>query len=148
MTGETGAPPFVRIISKYLSMKNFFLTPEQYGTLKARYAKFNEPWTADEADELRRMAEDGISRDEMSQQLGRTPNAVKMKLQSLGLYVPKPAAKPWTDEDDDALVRQYIAGAPFSELATAFGRTENAIISRLVRLRAGLRTDDRSVEPE
>ena len=129
-------------------MKSFFLTPEQYGTLKARYAKFNEPWTADEADELRRMAEDGISRDEMSQQLGRTPNAVKMKLQSMGLYVPKPAAKPWTHEDDAALVRQYIAGAPFSALAAAFGRTENAIISRLVRLRAGLRTDDRSIEPE
>ena len=122
-------------------MKSFFLTPEQYGTLKARYAKFNEPWTADEANELRRMAEDGVSREEMSQQLGRTPNAVKMKLQSLGLYVPKPAARPWTEEDDASLVRQYIAGTPFSELAAAFGRTENAIISRLVRLRAGLRTE-------
>ena len=129
-------------------MKSFFLTPEQYGTLKARYVKFNEPWTADEADELRRMAEDGISRDEMSQQLGRTPNAVKMKLQSMGLYVPKPAAKPWTAPDDESLVKQYLEGATFSALAAAFGRTENAIISRLVRLRAGLRTDDRSIEPE
>lgn len=123
-------------------MKSFFLTPEQYGTLKARYAKFNEPWTADEADELRRMAEDGVSREEMSQQLSRTPNAVKMKLQSMGLYVPKPAAKPWTTDDDAALVRQYLAGASFADLATAFGRTENAIVSRLVRLRAGLRTED------
>ena len=123
-------------------MKSFFLTPEQYGTLKARYAKFNEPWTADEADELRRMAEDGISRDEMSQQLGRTPTAVKMKLQSMGLYVPKPAAKPWTADDDTALVRQYLAGASFTDLAAAFNRTENAIVSRLVRLRAGLRTED------
>ena len=128
-------------------MKSFFLTPEQYGTLKARYAKFNEPWTADEADELRRMAEDGVSREEMSQQLGRTPNAVKMKLQSLGLYVPKPAARPWTEEDDAALVRQYVGGASFSELAAAFGRTENAIISRLVRLRAGLRTENTADGP-
>ena len=72
-------------------MKSFFLTPEQYADLKGRYAKFNEPWTADEAEELRQMAADGVSREEMSAQLGRTPNAVKMKLQSLGLYVPKPA---------------------------------------------------------
>ena len=74
-------------------MKSFFLTPEQYSDLKGRYAKFNEPWTADETEELRQMAADGLSRAEMSAQLGRSPNAVKMKLQSLGLYVPKPAAR-------------------------------------------------------
>ena len=122
-------------------MKSFFLTPEQYSDLKGRYAKFNEPWTADEVEELRQMALDGVSRTEMSAQLGRTPGSVKMKLQSLGLYVPKPAARPWTAEDDAALVRQYCAGAGFQALAAAFGRTENAIISRLIRLRAGLRTD-------
>ena len=119
-------------------MKSFFLTPEQYGDLKGRYAKFNEPWTEDETEELKQMAADGVSRADMSQQLGRTPNAIKMKLQSLGLYVPKPAARPWSADDDASLVRQYLAGASFSTLATAFNRTENAIISRLIRLRAGL----------
>jgi hypothetical protein len=126
-------------------MKSFFLTPEQYGDLKGRYAKFNEPWTADETEELRQMALDGVTRAEMSAQLGRTPNAIKMKLQSLGLYVPKPAARPWTDLDDAALVQQYRDGASFATLAATFGRSENAVISRLVRLRAGLlpETDDR-----
>ena len=119
-------------------MKSFFLSPEQYEALKGRYAKFNEPWTAEEADELKQMAADGVSRADMSQQLGRSPNAVKMKLQSLGLYVPKPAARPWTAEDDASLVRQYLAGDSFAALAAAFGRTEGAIISRLIRLRAGL----------
>ena len=119
-------------------MKSFFLSPEQYEALKGRYAKFNDPWTAEEAEELQRMAADGVSRADMSQQLGRSPNAVKMKLQSLGLYVPKPAARPWTPEDDASLVRQYLAGASFAALAADFGRTENAIITRLIRLHAGL----------
>ena len=119
-------------------MKSFFISPEQYGDLKGRYAKFNERWTAEDTEELKQMAADGVSRADMSQQLGRTPNAIKMKLQSLGLYVPKPAARPWSADDDASLVRQYLAGASFSTLATAFNRTENAIISRLIRLRAAV----------
>ena len=122
-------------------MKTFFLSPERYDDLKGRYGKFNEPWSSDEVDELRRMAADGVSRAEMSEQLGRTPNAIKMKLQSLGLYVPKPAARPWTDLDDDALVKLYREGASFTTLAATFSRSENAIISRLIRLRAGILPD-------
>ena len=122
-------------------MKSFFLSPEQYSDLKGRYAKFNEPWTADETEELKQMALDGVSRTEMSAQLGRTPGSVKMKPQSLGLYVPKPAARPWSSEDDAALVRQYCDGASIATLAAAFGRTETAILRRLILLRAGLRAD-------
>ena len=127
-------------------MKSFFLTPEQYADLKGRYAKFNEPWTADEAEELRQMAADGVSREEMSAQLGRTPNAVKMKLQSLGLYVPKPAARLWTPEDEHLLVKLYREGISFAELAAAFGRTEGAILSRLIRLRASVLPDTAPAE--
>ena len=119
-------------------MKSFFLTPEQYADLKGRYAKFNEPWTADETEELKQMALDGVSRTEMSAQLGRSPNAVKMKLQSLGLYVPKPAARPWTPADETELVRLYREGVPFATLAAAFGRTENAILRRLILLRPAI----------
>ena len=119
-------------------MKSFFLTPEQYSDLKGRYSKFNDPWTAEETEELKQMAADGISRADMSAQLGRSPNAIKMKLQSLGLYVPKPAARPWSADDDASLVRQYLSGASFATLATTFGRTENAILKRLILLRAGL----------
>ena len=122
-------------------MKSFFLSPEQYSDLKGRYAKFNEPWTAEEAEELKQMALDGVSRAEMSAQLGRSPNAIKMKLQSLGLYVPKPASRPWTPGDEAELVRLYREGVSFAELAAAFGRTEGAILSRLIRLRAAVLPD-------
>ena len=127
-------------------MKSFFLTPEQYADLKGRYAKFNEPWTADEAEELRQMAQDGVSREEMSAQLGRTPNAVKMKLQSLGLYVPKPAARLWTPEDEHLLVKLYREGISFAELATVFDRTEGAILRRLILLRAAILPDSALAE--
>ena len=119
-------------------MRSVFLSPDQYNDLKGRYAKFNEPWTADEVEELRRMAADNVPRADMSEQLGRTPNAIRMKLQSLGLYTPKPAAKPWTNLDDDALVKLYREGASFTTLANTFNRSENAIITRLIRLRAGI----------
>lgn len=123
-------------------MKSFFLTPEQYSDLKGRYAKFNEPWTEDETEELKQMAVDGLPQKAMAEQLGRTPNAVKMKLQSLGLYVPKPAARPWTEEDQEALVKQYREGASIATLATTFNRSENAILRRLILLRAGLRPEE------
>ena len=127
-------------------MKSFFLSPEQYADLKGRYAKFNEPWTADEAEELRQMAADGITRAEMSAQLGRSPNAVKMKLQSLGLYVPKPAAKPWMPADEAELVRLYREGVSFADLAAVFGRTEGAILRRLILLRAAVLPDSAPAE--
>ena len=127
-------------------MKSFFLSPEQYADLKGRYAKFNEPWTADEAEELRQMAADGITRAEMSAQLGRSPNAVKMKLQTLGLYVPKPAAKPWTPADEAELVRLYREGVSFADLAAVFGRTEGAILRRLILLRAAVLPDSAPAE--
>ena len=119
-------------------MRSVFLSPDQYSDLKGRYAKFNEPWTPDEVEELRRMAADNVPRADMSEQLGRTPNAIRMKLQSLGLYTPKPAAKPWTPLDDDALVKLYREGASFTTLSSTFGRSENAILKRLILLRAGI----------
>lgn len=87
----------------------------------------------------------------MAEQLGRTPNAIRMKLQSLGLYVPKPAAKPWTPLDDDALVKLYREGASFTTLSATFNRSENAILSRLIRLRAGIlpdRSEETRPDPE
>jgi len=118
------------------------MTPEQYEAMKLRYAKFNEPWSHDEVAELRRMAADDLPRSVIAAQLGRSPNAVRMKLQSLGLYVPKPAVRPWTDLDDDAIVELYRSGASFATIASTFGRSENAVIKRLVYLRAGLMPEE------
>ena len=95
---------------------------------------------------LRQMAADGVTRADMAAQLGRSPNAIKMKLQSLGLYVPKPAAKPWTPEDEHTLVKLYRDGISFAELAAVFGRTEGAILRRLILLRAAILPDSALAE--
>lgn len=118
--------------------RTLFLPPEEYDRLKAVYPKFNEPWQPDELEELKSMAADKVSLKEMSNQLGRTANSLKMKLKSLGLYEPRPAPKPWEEDDEKQLVQLYNDGVPFAEIAERFGRTESAIVSRLVKLRVNL----------
>ena len=116
-------------------MRTFFLPPEAYEQMRERYARFNEPWTSDEEEELRALAAGNVSRDVMARQLQRTPNSIRMKLKSMGLSEPKPAVRPWTEADEDALVSRFLEGATFARLAEDFGRSEKAIVSRLVRLR-------------
>ena len=118
---------------------NTILTTEKYGELKSRYPRFNEPWSQQETEHLREMAENDIPYAQMAQELERSTNSIKMKLKSLGLYSPKPSPTHWTEEDDRHLVDYYLKGHSFETLSCIFGRSENAIITRLVRLRAGLR---------
>ena len=118
--------------------RTLFLPPEEYDRLKAAYPKFNEPWQTDEMEELKSMAADKVPLAEMSSQLGRTVNSLKMKLKSLGLYEPRPAPRPWEDGDEKLLVQMYNDGVPFEEMAEHFGRTQGAIVSRLVKLRVNL----------
>ncbi|MBO7117294.1 MAG: hypothetical protein J6V81_01300 [Bacteroidales bacterium] len=120
---------------------NTILTPEKYGELKTRYPRFNEPWSDEETKELEEMYSYGLAISDMAEHLGRTPNSVRMKLKAIGLYTPKPAPRPWTEEDDKHLVALYLEGRSFQDLAGIFFRSEKAVISRLVRLRAGLRPE-------
>ena len=115
-----------------------FLPLEEYNRIKSQYAKFNEPWQSSEVDELRMMTTDGIPLGNIALQLQRTPNSVKMKLRSLGLYTPKPASKPWSTDDEAKLVQLYNDDVPFDQIAEVFGRSVRAIISRLVYLRVKL----------
>ena len=115
-----------------------FLPIEEYNRIKSQYAKFNEPWQASEVDELKTMTADGVPLGNIALQLQRTPNSVKMKLRSLGLYTPKPASKPWSTDDEAKLVQLYNDDVPLDQIAEVFGRSVRAIISRLVYLRVKL----------
>lgn len=115
-----------------------FLPIEEYNRIKSQYAKFNEPWQSSEVEELRMMTTDGIPLGNIALQLQRTPNSVKMKLRSLGLYTPKPASKPWSTDDETKLVQLYNDDVPFDQIAEVCGRSVRAIISRLVYLRVKL----------
>ena len=115
-----------------------FLPIEEYNRIKSQYAKFNEPWQSSEVEELRMMTADGVPLGNIALQLQRTPNSVKMKLRSLGLYTPKPASKPWSTDDEAKLVQLYNDDVPFDQIAEVCGRSVRAIISRLVYLRVKL----------
>ena len=115
-----------------------FLPIEEYNRIKSQYAKFNEPWQSSEVDELKTMATDGAPLGNIAIQLQRTPNSVKMKLRSLGLYTPKPSSKPWSSDDESRLIQLYNDEVPFEEIADEFGRSVRAVVSRLVHLRVKL----------
>ncbi|MBO7544267.1 MAG: hypothetical protein J6T02_01655 [Bacteroidales bacterium] len=115
-----------------------FLPEEEFAKMKAVYARFNDPWTKDEVEELKEMTAASVPLQDIAAHLQRTPNSLKLKLQGLGLLVKNPAAKPWTPEDDDALVKLYNDGAAFPAMAEHFARSERAVIARLVKLRADL----------
>ena len=102
--------------------KTCFMADEDFMKIRSVYARFNEPWTEDEVDELKTMFADGVPMEDLASHLQRTPNSLKIKLQSLGLLEKKPAAKPWRPEDDDALVRLYNDGVGFDDMAGRFGR--------------------------
>ena len=115
-----------------------FMNPDDYSRMKEKYPKFNEPWTADELEELEAMARDKVALDAMAESLQRTKNAIRMKLKGLGLWEERPRALPWTEEDDKLLIERYEAGDALDVLATGLDRSERAIVSRLVKLRLSL----------
>lgn len=118
--------------------KTAFLDQEHFDRIKSQFAKFNEPWGDDEIEELKSMAADCIPIKDMSGQLQRTPNSIRLKLKALNLYVPPAAPRLWKPEEDRDLVSSYSEGKPFEEMAERFGRSVDAIVSRLVRLRINL----------
>ena len=115
-----------------------FLPPEDYEKLRTKYPKFNEPWDDNDIEELKKMYADGQPVQAMAEQLGRTPNSLRLRLKALGLWEAPPVPKQWTGEDDAALVESYEAGVSFDELAERFGRSVRAVIARLVLLRVRL----------
>ena len=74
----------------------------------------------------------------MSEVLGRTPRSVKMKLMELGLYEKKASARSWSENEEQKLIALYNSGADFENIALELGRSVNAVVSRLVRLRINL----------
>ena len=115
-----------------------FLEPEEYSRLKEKYPKFNEPWTEDEDAELHQMSVDHVPLPQMAEQLQRTKNSIRIRLQKLGLLAVKPSPKLWSETEEEMVVQMYQSGASFEEMASATGRTVSSVVSRLVKLRISL----------
>ena len=46
-----------------------FLPQEKFDQIRAAYARFNEPWLPSEVEELKAMAEDKVTEEDMAAQL-------------------------------------------------------------------------------
>ena len=115
-----------------------FLPQEQFDQLRSKYSRFNEPWLEEEVEELKTMAAEDVPHEQMSEQLQRTPNSIRLKLKSLGLYVPRAMPPKWSQEDDALLIQMYDQGVSFDDMALHFNRSPKAIVARLVNLRVKL----------
>ena len=115
-----------------------FLSQEAFDRIKSNYSKFNEPWQDSEIEELKTMAADQVPFEQIANQLQRTPNSVKKKLKSLGLYTPKPMPGTWRSDDEARLIEMYNDGLPFEDIAQELGRSVSAVVTRLVHLRINL----------
>lgn len=116
----------------------YFLPQEEFDKIKEKYPKFNEPWTSEDEDVLYELTERKATRKEMSETLGRSPRSVKMKLMELGLYEKSKSARSWSEDEEQKLVAFYKDGVDLENIALELGRSVNAIVSRLVRLRINI----------
>ena len=62
-------------------------TPGQnpYTALREIYANAGKPWSKPDDDELRRLFNSGTAQKDLAQLLGRTQNAISLRLERLGL---------------------------------------------------------------
>ena len=95
------------------------------------------PWTEEDNAQLEQLFRQGMSPEAMAPLLGRRPRGVANQLKALGLEggghgAPR-SHQPWTQADDDELVRMYPDWTE-QQLARHFGRSAYAIHCRLIRL--------------
>ena len=95
------------------------------------------PWTAEDNLLLEQFHRQGMSPEAIAPLMGRRPRGVANQLRALGLegggHGASRSHQPWTQADDDALIRMYPTWTE-QQLARHFGRSAYAIHCRLIRL--------------
>ena len=105
---------------------------------KEPISRHGKPWTHAEHEWLKSAWAEGRSASEMADHLGRTPYAIRLRLEQYGLFEGGMTAADeppvWTDADNRELHRMADEGRSLSEIAARFGRTEKSIEARLFYL--------------
>ena len=97
-----------------------------------------KPWTRDDHEWLMAAWAEGCTVAEMAAHLGRTPHAIRLRLEKEGKYeggltaADEPPA--WTEADNKELFRMVDEGCSIARMAQRFGRTEKAMEARLFYL--------------
>ena len=118
-------------------------------TKRSRSGRLNNqnPWTEEEDTYLKNAYRQGISFDEMAEELLRSTRTIKFRLVYLGVADRtilgwEPAKKveyahqglPWYPEEDERLTMLFIGGYPIDDIAIKLRRTFDGVASRLVKL--------------
>lgn len=99
------------------------------------------PWMEEDIQKLIELYNSGMTTELMSERLHRSIAAIAKKLEHVRAFKPdelarrKPNQKPWTAEEDSALVEHYKSGISMSAIAKAMGKTRNQIAGRVHRIR-------------
>lgn len=97
-----------------------------------------KPWTQDDHEWLMAAWAEGCTIAEMASYLGRTPYAIRLRLEKEGKYAGGMTAEKeppaWTEADNTELFRMVDDGCSISEMAQKFGRSEKAMEARLFYL--------------
>ena len=166
VTGEMLAPytpsPFdePRIIRALYTaaqhLRQAQIQPEQP---KALPAKAGSAWSEEEDQELIQQFKANLPIRSIADSHQRTRGAIQSRLARLGLIEPPPrpqsleaanavpqqgwkeqgrtqSGKAWTQEEDEALLRDFRLGVPLEELASRLKRGVNAVQVRLAKLKA------------
>jgi hypothetical protein len=91
-----------------------------------------KPWTESEVDTLRRMAEQGATRQEIAAKLGRSAGGVKDRATRLNIRLADSYL--WSESKTATLREMAADGANATEIAAVIGMSRNAVIGRAHRL--------------
>lgn len=108
-------------------------------------------WPQEQVDQLRELHAQGLSSLEIGKAIGRSEKAVTHKLGHLGLRRPAALIKAraasviliiaqnggWTEEQMTRLVELNDKGLSAAEIAANLGKSKNAVLGKLFRLRGG-----------
>lgn len=92
------------------------------------------PWTVDEERELVRLQSEGHAARDIAVLLGRSPGAVRSRVQTLARPTPTAPYQRWTASDDAQLRSMIAGGSDSAVIEYAMGRSRGAIHSRALRL--------------
>ena len=87
------------------------------------------PWSTEELDGLRRLAEEGLGLDEVAERLGRTTESVRAQAYRKGIDMER-ATLPWTCSDVMELKRMFRQGLTYRDIGMVLGRSRCAVVSK------------------
>ncbi len=100
--------------------------------------RFSPNWSATKSDDLRRLWMEGLGYSEIARRMGITLHAVANKASRLGLpahKVPRVGESTWPVADTDRLRELWAEGKSASVIGGELGRSKNAVIGKVHRLR-------------